>query len=288
MKEKKEMTSDLEQKIKDDLQKEADEIRRTVQSSVEEELTEEQKEEIRENLREKIETYEKEKVYAQLSEEDREALEIGKRVQKEQREGLDKSGRRKPGRRRRVYVSLAAVLILVLAMGITSVGGPKRIVEIVRTMVGEREVVKVNSNEDNLRISEESEEKAYQAVKEAFGIEPVRIADRPKKLKFDSVEVDENIQTAELLYKYGKNNFIYFMKTSYIDISWSMDVDDTLSDLYYKQKRGNQIEIKEYTVAGQESKKYMASYTYKGMEYYLIGIMNKKDFERIIDNLHFF
>lgn len=282
----KETPNELEQIIKEEVQKEADDIKAAVQESEQEDLSEEKKDEIRQNLQKQIEEYQKEKIYEQLSQEDREALELGKQIQREQKTG---GGRRKSRGRRlsRMGLNLAAVFALVLILGITSVGGPERIVEMVRTMVGDREVVKVNSNEDNLKIAEEKEEEAYQEIKDAFGVDPVRIVAYPEGFVFSELVLDNSIQIAELFYQYNGENIVYFINASYTEASWGMDAEDKVVDTYYKEKRGTEIEIKEYQVSEINEKRYSASFKYKGVEYFLIGTMAKQEMELIIDNLHF-
>ena len=129
---------------------------------------------------------------SQLPEYDRRAWEIGKKVLKEQEEKAEngpetskaiqneeaavedtedskkkvKTVRRKRGWR--LYVALAAALVLVMAIGMTSIGGPERVVRLMKQAVGDREVEKVNSGDDNLTIVEHDEEKAYEEVNEAF------------------------------------------------------------------------------------------------------------------------
>ena len=282
----KETPNELEQTIKEEVQKEADDIKAAVQESEQEDLSEEKKDEIRQNLQKQIEEYQKEKIYEQLSQEDREALELGKQIQREQKEG---GGRRKSRGKRlsRMGLNLAAVFALVLILGITSVGGPERIVEMMRRAVGEREVVQVDSDEDNLKLAEEKEEEAYQEIKDAFGVDPVRISVRPKGLEFSSMEMDESIQIAELFYQYNGENIVYFVNASYTDASWAMDTEDKITDIYYKKKKGEQIEIREYQISDSGIKRYSACYKYQGVEYFLIGTMKKEAFELIIDNLHF-
>ena len=281
----KETPNELEQIIKEEVQKEADDIKAAVQESEQEDLSEEKKDEIRQNLQKQIEEYQKEKIYEQLSQEDREALELGIQIQREQKEG----GKRKStGKKlRRIGMNLAAVFALVLILGITSVGGPERIVEMMRRAVGEREVVQVDSDEDNLKLAEEKEEEAYQEIKDAFGVDPVKIIIRPNEMKFSRLEMDEIIQTAELFYQYKGENIVYFVNASYADASWGMDAEDEVTDTYYKERKGQRIEIKEYQIADTGGKRYSASFTYNGVEYFLIGAMSKNEFETIIDNLHF-
>lgn len=76
----------IEERIKEDLYSEAEAIRQKIDSKGTGEVSRDIKNDIRLKLQEKIDTYEKERVYANLSEEDREAMELGKKIQKEQRE----------------------------------------------------------------------------------------------------------------------------------------------------------------------------------------------------------
>lgn len=280
----KENGSDLEEIIREELHKEAEETRRTVEASETEELSRDRKEAIRQNLKEQIDEYKKEKVYEQLSPEDREDLELGRQIRREREEAQEKKGRRRFGK---IALNLAAVLALVSVLGITSVGGPARLVEMVRTMVGEREVIKVNSDEENLKIAEEREEEAYQKIKDAFGVDPVKIIASPEGFEFSELVIDETIQTAEMFYQYKGENVVYFVNASYTSTSWGMDVEDTVTDTYYKEKEGTKIEIKEYEIVSSDIKRYSASYKYKGVEYFLIGTMSKQDFEVIVENLYF-
>lgn len=280
----KENGSDLEEIIREELHKEAEETRRIVEASETEELSRDRKEAIRQNLKEQIDEYKKEKVYEQLSPEDREALELGRQIRREREEAQEKKGRKRFGK---IALNLAAVLALVSVLGITSVGGPARLVEMMKRAVGEREVVQVDSNEENLKIAEEREEEAYQKIKDAFGVDPVKIIASPEGFEFSELVIDETIQTAEMFYQYKGENVVYFVNASYTSTSWGMDVEDTVTDTYYKEKEGTKIEIKEYEIVSSDIKRYSASYKYKGVEYFLIGTMSKQDFEVIVENLYF-
>ena len=280
----KENGSDLEEIIREELHKEAEETRRIVEASETEELSRDRKEAIRQNLKEQIDEYKKEKVYEQLSPEDREALELGRQIRREREEAQEKKGRKRFGK---IALNLAAVLALVSVLGITSVGGPARLVEMMKRAVGEREVVQVDSNEENLKIAEEREEEAYQKIKDAFGVDPVKIIVRPKQLKFAKLNLDQELQIAEMYYQYNEENVVYFINASYANTSWGVDAEDVVIDSYNKERSGQEIKIQEYQIADTEQKRYSASYTFNGVEYFLIGTMSKADFELIIENLHF-
>ena len=280
----KENGSDLEEIIREELHKEAENIRETVESSEGESLSEERKEKIRKNLEAEIRDYHKEKVYEQLSQEDREALELGRQIQRERQE----EGKKRGGRRIwKIALNLAAALVLVSVLGITSLGGPERIVEMMKRAVGEREVVQVDSDEENLKIAEEREEEAYQEIKDTFGVDPVKIIKSLRGMVFSESVINKKLQMAELYYQYNGENVVYLINTSYAGSSWGQDTEDEVTDTYYEEREGAIIEIKEYQIEGENAKKYSANYKYKGVEYYLIGTMDKEDFEIIIDNLYF-
>ena len=280
----KENGSDLEEIIREELHKEAEETRRIVEASETEELSRDRKEAIRQNLKEQIDEYKKEKVYEQLSPEDREDLELGRQIRREREEAQEKKGRRRFGK---IALNLAAVLALVSILGITSVGGPARLGEMMKRAVGEREVVQVDSNEENLKIAEEREEEAYQRIKDAFGVDPVKIIASPEGFEFSELVIDENMQMAELFYQYNGENTVYFINASYSSASWGMDAEDKVTDTFFIEKKGTRIEIKEYEISESKKTRYSANYKYKGIEYFLIGTMNRKEFELIIEKLHF-
>lgn len=282
----KENGADLDQIIKEEIEKEAGEIQEIIQNSDAEDLPEDRKERIHQKLQEQIESYEREKVYKQLSQEDREALELGKQIQKERQEEKVRRGKGW-GRLQKAALNLAAVMALVLVLGITSVGGPERFVEIMKRAVGGREVVQVDSDEENLKIAEEQEEEAYQEIKDAFGVDPVKMLIYPEDMSFSSIVIDEFLQTAEMIYVYKGETITYIMSATYADASYGLDVEDPIVDQYYKKKKNQDIEITEYQIEGTHIKRYSAKYKYKGIEYFLIGTLNKEEMELIVDNLYF-
>ncbi len=272
--------------IKEELEREAEEIR---QESVlsEEAMPAEAKERIRKGLEEKIEDYELGLRYPELSEEDRKALRLGHEMLEKKKTGV-KVMRRKRGIK--FYVGLAAVFVMVLGVGVVSLGGPERIVRLMKNAVGEREVEQIDSSEENLVIVQEDERKAYQVIKEELGVEPVRIVGsiEDEELLFDHMIFDKELQSAELYYSMKGEKLIYFVNASYRDTSWAIDMDDNLVEEYQLEKEGCPIDIKEYAVEETEKNKCLVSFQYNGLEYFIFGIMEQEEIEMIINKLHFY
>ena len=93
--------------------------------------------------------------------------------QKDPEEPSGKKVRRKK-KPLKMYLALAAVIVCVLAMGITSMGGPERIVRMMTQNVGDREVEYAVKGEKVKTIENEDEEKAYQEIRNNFGTDVVK------------------------------------------------------------------------------------------------------------------
>ena len=241
-----------------------------------------------------VETSEEEKeekqpdnLYANMSEEDRKALEIGRRVMEEEaraeREG--KVVRKK--KRIRMYFGVAAAFVFAMALGVTSMGGPEKIIKMVTQMVGDREVEKVNSSNDNLILVSEDEEEAYQRITEEFGVVPVKVVLVSEDMKFINMELDEVMQTAELYYEYDGRKLVFFINASYKRESFGYGVADEVIDEYFMEVQGREIEIKKYQVAGKEEVRLSADFKEMGLKYLLTGIVEQSEFELIVNRLHF-
>lgn len=307
----KESKDPFDQMILDDLEREADEIRRNVAAANLPPMTNEQKKRIRENIQKEMDAREVQKICEQLPEEYQEALKIGmETIEKEKRKsGTDKeteeerprsgateefragTDEKKHKSRKKAYLSrvAAAVVIVLLAggIGVTSFGGPERVMEMMKRNVGSREVEQVDSNKDNLVIKEENEEEAYQKIKDELGIEPVRLFERPKGFKFDSIIIEKEGQLAELLYEYKGENIIYVISTTQSENSWAVDVEDKEIKEYRKKLKGISAKIKEYETNTSKEKRYTAKFKYHKVGYYFAGVMPRKDFNYVIKNLYF-
>lgn len=284
----KESKDQLEQIIKNEYDRLAKEEENDIQADDTIEVPEGTKESLRAKIDQQIEEMKKEKVYAQLSEEDRKALELGRKIMAEEEQEKTEAKVVHKKKRFKMYFGLAAVLILVMAVGITSIGGPERIVRMLKQTIGNREIEQVDSSNENLIIVKDNEEKAYEKVKEVLGVEPVKIVYKTKKMKFKRMEFDKTLQIAELIFNYDNETVIYFINASYNNTSWGIDVEDEVIHSEKKEIRGCEVEIKEYKTPVTGTERYSASFKYHGLEYFFVGTMDGQEFNEIIENLFFY
>ena len=295
MKDKKEL---LEQTIKEDLEKEAQEILRALETSDVDELSDEKQIELKKKIDKKIEDYEFEKICNGLPEEYQDALRAGMELKKQEsaideksetdgEEAGENTRRVRKRKSLRVYVALAAVMIMVLAVSISSVGDGRSLMKTIKSMVGEREVVKVNSGEDNYVIEAESEEEAYQKIGDVFSIKPVKPGVWPNKTKFEKVQIEKDMKVAELYYKYKEENIAYIISADQAKNSIGIGIEDKIIEDYKIEVQNIPIEIRACEITNTQERRYYASFSYKGIKYFLVGSIEQEEFEKILKNLYF-
>lgn len=295
MKDKKER---LEQTIKEDLEKEAQEILKALETSDADELSDEKQIELKKKIDEKIEAYEFEKICNGLPEEYQDALRAGMELKKQESvidgkdetNGEEAGGNTKRVRKKkslRVYVALAAVMTLLLVVGMSTMGDGGGFVKTVRSLVGEREVLQVDSGEDNKIIEAESEEEAYQKIGDEFSIKPVKLGVLPNKTKFEKAQIEKDMKVAELYYKYKEENIAYIINGDQAKNSIGIGIEDTLIEDYRIEVQNIPIEIKVCEISNTQERRYYASFNYKETKYFLVASIEREEFEKILKNLYF-
>jgi hypothetical protein len=99
------------------------------------------------------------------------------------------------------YLVVAAAVVCALALGITSFGGPAKIVERVQGIMKGKQLI-ISDTEDN-RMDENvvvSEAEAYQQIEDEFGFYPVKPFYLPEGIEFSSIDLNKNTQTIFLCY----------------------------------------------------------------------------------------
>lgn len=273
---------EFEEIIRENLYREADEIEERVQRSETEELSDRQKDKVQQKLKTRIDIYEKESVYAALSEEDREALELGRKMREINAAGKGRRG----GRRWKRLASAAAVLALVCVYGTTSMGTGEKFASAIEQIVGERRILQIDSDEDRRVLKNDREENAYQEMKNIFGVDVVKLV-RMKGMVFERADLDENLHTAELLYKYNGENLWYVISAGYYDAAFGFDADDKIIEKENVDMGGEMAELAVYKRNGNGEIKSTVHFTHQKLEYFLVTHAGKEDLKKILKNLYF-
>ncbi len=186
-------------------------------------------------------------------------------------------------------VSLVAVLLIVLGVGVNSVGS-KSYLKTIKEIFVKEEPVNIMSVEDmEIQDTEDIDElSVYREIKEKLNIKPVRMFYKPDDMELVDYKVYEEMLTAQLLYKYGDDVIRYILYVNNSDSSWGEKEEDTSIDKYSIFVNEIEIQVEEFEKGGGIGNRYAAEFKFQGVEYQLIGVMKKEEFEKILKNLYFF
>lgn len=194
-------------------------------------------------------------------------------------------------RRKRKYwvVSLVAVLVIVLGVGVNSVGSKSYWKKIKEIFVNETPMNMVNVEDMKEQNTEDIDEiTAYREIKEKLNIEPVRMFYKPDDMELVNYEISEEILTAQLLYKYQDEIIRFILYINDVDSSWGQKEEDNKVDEYIVSVNEREIKVEEFQVNNILEKRQTANFEYQGVHYQLVGVIEKEEFKRILENLYFF
>ena len=297
------MEEKFKQFLKKQMEKEAEQIEKEVLSN--ESLKEVQAPDtLREALAKSIKEYEKNRTDAPSEESEEIGISIEEfceKLSKEDRESYfrwraaeekkkAKKARKRfhfPRKKRAVFV-VAATMILVLGIGMTSLGGRPYWLKVADLVLGNENTVKVNTEgEDRLETTKVDEKEAYEQIKEELGIEPVQLQYMPAGMEFDRCVIEKELGTAKLLYLYQEQILEYEICYQYSDVARSISTEDNLLQSYKKEKDGVEISIREFQVESIEQSMYSVTFERQDVLYRLRGIINREEMEKIVENLFF-
>lgn len=249
-----------------------------------------------------------------LSEEDLEALRLGRELLKkknaEEKElfevnpkyhahlNRDKSGKvgktgkgrifRMP-RKKKLVIALAAVLVLVLGTGMTSVGSKSYLKVLWERIQGGEPMEVTNVKDMDIKESEDGDEvTAYREIREKLGILTVRIGLRPKGMHLTGYKIDDQQKLAQLFFEYNDEIIRYSVYRNNEDSSLSQKKEDHFVKKFEVVSSEQKIYVKEYKVEGYKNSRYIADFTYKGIHYQLKGILEEDEVKEILENLTYF
>ena len=297
------MEEKFKQFLKKQMEKEAEQIEKEVLSN--ESLKEVQAPDtLREALAKSIKEYEKNRTDAPSEESEEIGISIEEfceKLSKEDRESYfrwraaeekkkAKKARKRfhfPRKKRAVFV-VAATMVLVLGIGMTSLGGRPYWLKVADLVLGNENTVTVDTEgEDRILTTDVSEKEAYEQIKEELGIEPVQLQYMTAGMEFDRCVIEKELGTAKLLYLYQEQILEYEICYQYSDVARSISTEDNLLQSYKKEKDGVEISIREFQVESIEQSMYSVTFERQDVLYRLRGIINREEMEKIVENLFF-
>lgn len=227
---------------------------------------------MREELMQMINEYEKQRVYAQLSEEDREYLQIGKSYMKR--------------RRLNRYIVLVAAIVFVLAFGTVSIGENRSFFDWISMLFsdGERVVVSSDDAEPILYVDENE---VYDKIEEVYKVTPVKLGYLPENTGFYEATFNQAIQCINMIYVMNDTtSLVYLIRPNYRESSFGTVVEDEKVQEYQMTVNNIEVLMTEYIVAETGDNQWTIHFTYEEVIYLIrVTNMEQEEAEKIVKNL---
>ncbi len=221
-----------------------------------------------------IRKMEEDRARESLSEEDKKLLAYGKRYKRQLRF--------------RKYWILAAAMVLAMAMGITSVGGPQRFFKrMIGTLSGRNQ--EMYDSSEGIALSETlDEDLAYDAIEEKYGFRPVKVDCLPEGVVFEAIDIEDSTQQIKLLYTRNASIFLrVVIYPNYRISSVGVDVEDEILQEYIVWNDDIEITVREYAVKSNQEMRWSASLLKDSVLYiFMARNTEQSEFETILQNLY--
>ncbi len=191
-------------------------------------------------------------------------------------------------RKKKIYFLVAAVIIMVMAMGSVGVGSKFQKLKVDNKDFGDDSMTVVNSDDDIMTVSEVNQEKvAYDEIEQVLGIPAMRLM--PDGCDIEYLEHNVSYSTkAEVIYDYEGTVLIYTIGLKQDSVSHQEVVEDASFDSYILINGDVEIHVKEYPKEKTGVGVMEAQYSSNNI-YYSIKAQTKRDiFENLLNNLYFY
>lgn len=219
---------------------------------------------------------------------DNKASDDGTNGETEQEAGKKKVKKRK--RHWKVYGIVAIVAVLAMMWSMVSIGGTPFFGRVLNDIIGDREMVKVNTERedgDKNKTDEHDEAKVYEEIKESLGVDVVRLEGKPDNMSLVHSDIDKKLNRVCLIFANENTTLEYQIVVNYQEQSHGYDVEDEKIKEELIKEGGNEIRFTQYKLP-DESKENTAEFVYQDVFYTLNAVMDEEDFKKILKNLYFF
>ena len=234
-----------------------------------------------ENTEDVKEKKKQENVYQLLSEEDREALEIGRKV---------RTRRKKKGR----YWKRVAVAVVVLAalLAVGTQGGADRnwilgALDRFITVTGNRLRIDYQDDQENMELNEAEEREAWEKIKKELNIPVIEFFYKPDDMIFNKVYISKKTGEARMFYWYRETVVQIYLEPrgKNSSVSFISEEDAFLQDVIINNQ---EIEIKIWNTTTKSAESYEASFEYQDALYFISGQLPFEEMEKMMGLIYLY
>lgn len=219
---------------------------------------------------------------------DNKASDDGTNEETEKEAGKKKVKKRK--RHWKAYGIVAIVAVLAMMWSMVSIGGTPFFGRVLNDIIGDREMVKVNTERedgDKNKVDDYDEFQVYEEIKEKLGVDVVRLKRTSKDMLLVQSDIDESLKRVCLIYENEDGIIQYQMEIQVENKSYGYDIEDEKIKEFQIEVGGHTIDVSQYQLPNG-GKENVAKFVYKDVFYTLNGIMDEEKFKDLLKNLYFF
>ena len=204
-----------------------------------------------------------------------------------------KAGKKKVKKRKRhwkAYGIVAIVAVLAMMWSMVSIGGTPFFGRVLNDIIGDREMVKVNTERedgDKNKVDVYDESKVYEEIKDKFGMDVVRLKRNSIGMSLIQSDIDEVLKKVCLLYEDDDTLIQYQMEIQSENKSYAYDIEDKKVKRTQITVDGNKIDIIQYEL-DDGNEENVAQFAYENVFYTINTTMEEADFKELLKNLYFF
>ncbi len=226
------------------------------------------------NVMAMIHEHERQKIYEQLSDEDKELIRLGRAYKKR---------RRFDG-----FVVVLAAMIVGLWLGSVCIGDEGDLLGLMTRIFDKGEELIIDSDSiEPIVYVEESD--AYEKIEKEYGFSPIKLNYLPTDTAFKEAGFGTDIQGINMYYvKNGCTHIIYTIRPNYRESSFAIINEDEKKQEYTMVVQDVEVSVKEYNVVDSEENRWLLYWTHENVQY-LLRITNEKqeEVEKIVKDMVF-
>ena len=216
-----------------------------------------------------------------LSEEDRKALQMGKKV-------LKGGKRRKALHALRWIATTAAVVVIgVFTISMGSDANRERAVAIWNSLVGGELQVNIDGDNDTVQ-GDPNEQNAYMEIEKKLGIEPLNFIYKPEGFAYNNYLLDEKGKNATVYYQYDDKIITIYMCKISENIKQGRKTDGEISKVVTTEIDATKQKVDIWKIKNPDGTEYFQADIIDNDNYYSVWArISQSDFVELIENLSY-
>ena len=185
--------------------------------------------------------------------------------------------------RPRTAIIAAALLALLLGVGVVTVGSREYRPEIIEREQGTETTTRINNTEDAVA-SAYDEEEVCQEIEEKLGVLAPRLIYKPQGMELSEYWIDEEVGEAVIKYRHESNELKIYINKNYYDTSANFEMDGAEIESVEIVANGLLVSVYEY-VDSKGEQYYQSEFEIYNTYYSIMGMVEKNEYNKILENI---